>query len=139
MTLTEVTTDFTSGAALGSCLSPGAHGSELGCLLGNPGVLPPSSPGWPGAAGSQTAPALDHYCLGGAWWGGTVRGIQGLILFWGILLLTIVRRRLGCSLGGCVGSHDEPSPWGCCQSVGGGWVGLANSLCQASLASVSLL
>lgn len=68
MTLTEVTTDFTSGAALGSCLSPGVHSSKLGCLLGNPGVLPPSSPSQSSASPAPSLPsALDHcHCPGGA-------------------------------------------------------------------------
>lgn len=73
MTLTEVTTDFTSGVALGSCLSPGAHSSELGCFLGNPGVLCPT----PLAGPLPGCNALDHCtCLGGAWWGGSPRSIQ---------------------------------------------------------------
>lgn len=57
MTLTEVTTDFTLGEALGSCLSPGVQGPELDCLLGNPGVLPPSS-----LAGSLPAWLPDRMC-----------------------------------------------------------------------------
>lgn len=50
------------------------------------------------------------------------------MLFWVILLLTIVPRRIDCSLPVCGEQMISPSPWGCCQSVGGGWVGLANTL-----------
>lgn len=125
MTLTEVTTDFTSGTALGSCLSPGVHGSELCCLLGNPGVLSPSRPGWPSA---HPAPRL-HLLLDRLHWPAEPRGEQpseaakGLALFWAMLLLTIVPRSIAVPLTR-VGADHLP---GVLSVVGGRRVGLANT------------
>lgn len=107
MTLTEVTTDFTSGAALGSCLSPGVHSSKLGCLLGNPGVLPSSSPGQSSAGPAPSLPVPLTIVTAGV---ESCEGekpsetSKGLILFWVVSLLTIVTGRLGCSLA-CVRSR----------------------------------
>lgn len=107
MTLTEVTTDFTSEAALGSCFSPGVHSSKLGCLLGNPGVLPSSSSSQPSASPTPSLPAPLTIVTAPA---GPREGEEpsetskGLILFWVVSFLTIVTRRLGCSLA-CVRSR----------------------------------
>lgn len=125
MTLTEVTTDFTSGTALGSCLSPGVRGSELRCLLGNPGVLSPSRRGWPSA---RPAPRL-HLLLDRLHCPAEPRGekpseaAKGLALFWVVLLLTIVPRSIAVPLT-CVGADDLS---GMLSVVGGRWVGLAST------------
>ena len=64
MTLTEVTTDFTWGAALGAASPPEctALGSGLGCLLGNAGALPSSRPGQPSAIPAPRPLLLLDHC-----------------------------------------------------------------------------
>lgn len=133
MTLTEVTTDFTSGAAPGSYLFPGVHGWEFGCLLGNPGALPSSCPVGPLPAGSQATPASPQpQPLAEPGGEKPSEASKGLTLFWETFLLTIALRSIACSPH-VRGEQTIPSPW----EVGGVWVvdgwGLLVLLGKASL------
>lgn len=111
MTLTEVTTDFTSGAALGAVSPPEHMALGLAASSETQASCLPAAPDGP-----QPARLPDHFCSLTA----ILRGTQGADT-----LLSLVLQVLPSHAGGA--AHHPCSL--ACRSVGGGWVRLASALC----------